>query len=209
MKVTQMPPVHAANLVANSGNTACGVDVIRHPNNILQWSGKQNTIICLQQMSFGTVVCRIPAIWLCLNMLMRDIWIDWMDVPIHANTGLQVASLQMSGWYTPGGGGTHSTTNAPPFRPPFFRSLENLYSFDPIILAKMRKMYFDPYFSSKLGKMYSFDPTPFFFNPCSISSRRAVMSIPIRNETWPSSPPRVPPHPTPRGIHSTKSYKSK
>ena len=28
MKVTQMPPVHAANLVANSGNTAYGVDVI-------------------------------------------------------------------------------------------------------------------------------------------------------------------------------------
>ena len=29
MKVTQMPPVHATNLVANSGNTAYGVDVIR------------------------------------------------------------------------------------------------------------------------------------------------------------------------------------
>ena len=28
MKVTQMPPVHAANLVANSGNTAYGVEVI-------------------------------------------------------------------------------------------------------------------------------------------------------------------------------------
>ena len=28
MKVTQMPPIHAANLVANSGNTAYGVDVI-------------------------------------------------------------------------------------------------------------------------------------------------------------------------------------
>ena len=47
--------------------------------------------------------------------------------------------------------GTHYmkvTTYAPPFRPPFFRSLENLYSFDPYILAKMGKMsYFDPYFS--------------------------------------------------------------
>ena len=30
MKVTQMPPVHAANLVANSGNAAYGVDVIGH-----------------------------------------------------------------------------------------------------------------------------------------------------------------------------------
>ena len=28
MKVTQMPPVHAANLVTNCGNTAYGVDVI-------------------------------------------------------------------------------------------------------------------------------------------------------------------------------------
>ena len=28
MKVTQMPPVHAANLVANSDNTAYRVDVI-------------------------------------------------------------------------------------------------------------------------------------------------------------------------------------
>ena len=50
--------------------------------------------------------------------------------------------------------------------------------FDPYILAKMRKMsYFDPYFSSKLGKMYSFDP---LFDPCSVSSRGAVRSIPIR-----------------------------
>ena len=31
MKVTQMPPVHAANLVANSGNTVYGVDVIEGP----------------------------------------------------------------------------------------------------------------------------------------------------------------------------------
>ena len=28
MKLTQMPPVHAANRVANSGNTAYGVDVL-------------------------------------------------------------------------------------------------------------------------------------------------------------------------------------
>ena len=30
MKVTQMPPVHASSLVANSGNTAYGVDVIHN-----------------------------------------------------------------------------------------------------------------------------------------------------------------------------------
>ena len=40
--------------------------------------------------------------------------------------------------------------------------------------------YIDPYFSSKLDKMYSFDP---FFDPCSVSSRRAVRSIPIQNLT--------------------------
>ena len=99
------------------------------------------------------------------------------------------------------------TIYAPPFRPPFFRSLENLYSFDPYILTKMRKMwyfdpyilakmrkmsYFDPYFSSKLGKMYSFDPF-FFFYPCSVSSRRALRSIPIRNLTEYSPPPPPPP----------------
>ena len=38
MKVTQMPPVHAANLVANSGNTAYGVDVI-----IVREMGKLHT----------------------------------------------------------------------------------------------------------------------------------------------------------------------
>ena len=32
MKVTRMSPVHAANLVANSGNTAYGVDVIGPPS---------------------------------------------------------------------------------------------------------------------------------------------------------------------------------
>ena len=52
-----------------------------------------------------------------------------------------------------GGGGTHYmkvTTYAPPFWPPFFMSLENLYCFDPYILAKMRKMsHFNPYFLSK------------------------------------------------------------
>ena len=30
MKLTQMPPVHAENLVANNGNTAYGVDIIIH-----------------------------------------------------------------------------------------------------------------------------------------------------------------------------------
>ena len=89
----------------------------------------------------------------------------------------------------PGGGGTHYmkvTTYAPPFRPPFFRSLENLYSFEPYILAKMRKMsYFDPYFSSKLGKMYSFDP-PFLTLVAFRVDGRCWASL---SETRPSTPP--------------------
>ena len=86
--------------------------------------------------------------------------------------------------------GTHSmkvATDAPPFRPPFFRSLEKLYSFDPYILAKMRKMSnFDPYFHQSWAKcIVSTPPTPPFFYPCSVSSQRAVRSIPIRNLTAP------------------------
>ena len=35
MEMTQMSPVYAANLVANSGNTAYGVDVIpRNPDSL-------------------------------------------------------------------------------------------------------------------------------------------------------------------------------
>ena len=47
------------------------------------------------------------------------------------------------------------------FDPPFFRPLENLYSFDPYTREKKhRKMsHFDPYFLSKFGGMYCFDPS--------------------------------------------------
>ena len=44
MKVTQMPPVHAANLVANSGNTAYGLDVITMFHCFL-WFGQIKWII--------------------------------------------------------------------------------------------------------------------------------------------------------------------
>ena len=50
MKVSQMPPVHAANLVANSGNTAYGVDVIMEPciwHNVLNYSDIYMTEMCL------------------------------------------------------------------------------------------------------------------------------------------------------------------
>ena len=50
MKVTQMPPVHAANLVANSGNTAYGVDVIGLYGNIdvLAQDCNKSSICCQQ-----------------------------------------------------------------------------------------------------------------------------------------------------------------
>ena len=38
MKVTQMPLVHAANLVANGGNTSCGVDVIMSQDKEIEMS---------------------------------------------------------------------------------------------------------------------------------------------------------------------------
>ena len=86
-------------------------------------------------------------------------------------------------------GGTHYmkvTTYAPPFRIRFFTSLENLYSFDPYILAKMRKMlYFDLYFSSKLGKMHSFDPHFFTLAAFQVDGR-CWASL---SETWPSNLP--------------------
>ena len=42
-------------------------------------------------------------------------------------------------------------------------------------------MYFDPYFVSTFGEMYSFHLP--FLAPCSISSQRVVLSIPVRNPT--------------------------
>ena len=38
MKVTKLPPVHAANLVANSGNTAYGADLI-----VMSLQGRKQT----------------------------------------------------------------------------------------------------------------------------------------------------------------------
>ena len=49
--------------------------------------------------------------------------------------------------------------------------------------------------------MYSFDP--FFFYPCSVSSRRAVRSILIRNLTEYPPPPPPPPYEPARTPHGT------
>ena len=110
---------------------------------------------------------------------------------------LLILNGRVGGWVNEGGPGrgTHYkkvTAYAPPFRPPFFRSQENLYSFDPYIWAKMRKMYFDPYFSSNFGKMYSFDPPPppppppFWPFVAFRVNRRCWATL---SETRPSSPP--------------------
>ena len=78
----------------------------------------------------------------------RDVAVS-LENPQQKCMCLNVLEVQWFSSHWPGvDGGTHSmkdTAYAPPFRPPLFRFLENLYSFNLYILAKMRKMsYFDP-----------------------------------------------------------------
>ena len=134
----------------------------------------------------------IPRIVCALTLYIIMFCFDFTHIPQGCFIGTGPIMTQCQ-WSNPGGG-THYmkvTTYAPPFRPPFFRSLENLYSFDPYILAKMRKMsYFDPYFSSKLGKMYSFDPPSFFTLVAFRVNGRCWASL---SETELSTPPPPPP----------------
>ena len=58
-----------------------------------------------------------------------------MGIPIPGKDGLYIETGPRCLTLLPGEG-THCmkvTTYAPPFRPPFFRPLEDLYSFDPYI----------------------------------------------------------------------------
>ena len=55
MKVTQMPPVHAANLMANSGNTAYGIDVIWMSSTYRFFSSSSSS----GRLSFSVVRMRI------------------------------------------------------------------------------------------------------------------------------------------------------
>ena len=92
-------------------------------------------------------------------------------------------------WFVPREG-THSmkvTTYDPPFRPPFYRSLGNLYSFDPYIWAKMRKMsYFDHYFLAKF--IVSTPPPPTFWTSVTFRVKGRCWASLSETETPP--PPR-------------------
>ena len=96
-----------------------------------------------------TIACWIvwhPKEFVCHLLIAKEQFLSFFFVLI---TGERTHSMKV-------------TTYAPPFLPPFFRPLENLYSFDPYISAKIMKMlYFHSYFLSKFDEMYSFDP-PFW-----------------------------------------------
>ena len=68
MKVIQMPPVHAANLVANSGNTAYGVDVVAPVSLKQPWmiwvkitstKPQQNTTKCNSKLHVEFLGCKL------------------------------------------------------------------------------------------------------------------------------------------------------
>ena len=67
------------------------------------------------------------------------------------------------------------------FRHPLFRSLENLYSFDRYISAKVRKM-LTLLFLSKFWQMYSFDTPPPFFDPLHHFESMGSAEHPIPNQ---------------------------
>ena len=52
MKVLQMPPVHAANLVANSGNTAYGVGVIARTTRQMKMLSKSSRLLASTSLIF-------------------------------------------------------------------------------------------------------------------------------------------------------------
>ena len=86
------------------------------------------------------------------------------------------------------GEGTHfrNTTYAPPFWPPFFRSVESLFSFDPNIWAKNEEnVVFRPLFVKTWQNVLFRSP---LFALCSNVSHGAVLSIPIRNPTETPTP---------------------
>ena len=87
---------------------------------------------------------------------------------------------------------------------PFYRSLENLYSFDPYIWGRIRKMsYFDPYFLAKYGKMYCFDPPFSSF----VAFRDKQCCRASLTKTQPTE--RPPPPPPPRDYFSALRWHSR
>ena len=79
MKVTQMPPVHAANLVASSGNTAYGVDVIDSELQLRRQRPKQ-------KWSAQSYHCPGNCEPTCANVRPRDLTILGINVPNYSSS---------------------------------------------------------------------------------------------------------------------------
>ena len=67
IKVTQMPPVHAANLAANSGNTAYAIDVIFSKTTQIVYSFVLNDLYNPRSSRYGHLresraVCNVQGI---------------------------------------------------------------------------------------------------------------------------------------------------
>ena len=89
MKVTQMPPVHAADLVANRGNTAYGVDVIaihiihmyrKIEHSVVLWYCRDQSIYAPSQWE-TSLQCNNVSHWLGAEL-------DWSLILCDTHTGI-------------------------------------------------------------------------------------------------------------------------
>ena len=71
MKVTQMPTAHAANLVANSGNTAYGADVIHQFDYELRYIQMERSTVTM--IILGGEACSVKATVLRKNSVYFSI----------------------------------------------------------------------------------------------------------------------------------------
>ena len=80
MKVTQMPPVHVANLVANSGNTAYGVDVICQDT---LYNVSAVSLICMTAIFAPALpeLLWLPTVWRCPYIEIAFSTLDCSIVP--------------------------------------------------------------------------------------------------------------------------------
>ena len=96
MKVTQMPPVHSANLVANSGNTAYEVDVIRywyvaHINGLVQ--ERHNSIANTLELRLS---CTDPSIYFYVFYEMLSVFVLWYRGIFWFNPNMQSLTLGLT-----------------------------------------------------------------------------------------------------------------
>ena len=84
MKVTQMPLVHAVNLVANGGNTSCGVDVIMSQDKEIEMSHRiykktrQIWGIWKLRPAYSPETPNLGQNWWCFVLCDLEIW--WMTL---------------------------------------------------------------------------------------------------------------------------------